>query len=234
MGMTDLIRFQLRPPDSRLLPFPDRATAGARLAERLESYKGKDVLVLGVPRGGVPIAYEVATALDAELDVIVARKLGAPYQPELAIGAITADGTCHLDRDIVTQLQVGNDYIERATRQERAEARRREERFRVGRPEPRIAGRTVIVVDDGLATGATMFAAVDAIRRQGPARLVVAVPVGSEQACTELGDLADEVVCLARPKPFYAVGLYYERFDQTPDEEVVRLLEAARRRGRAD
>lgn len=207
--------------------FRDRADAGARLAERLESYRGQDALVLGIPRGGVPVAAEVARRLDAELDVLVARKLGAPYQPELALGAVTADGGRFLNAEIVSELEVSDAHLARVTAAEMAEAQRRQQRFRGPRPAPRVAGRVVLLVDDGLATGATMRAAVRAVRAQGPARLVVAVPVGSHQACAALRAEADAVVSLYEPEPFLAVGLYYEHFAPTEDHEVRRLLAAA-------
>jgi predicted phosphoribosyltransferase len=207
--------------------FRDRADAGARLAERLEAYRGPDALVLGIPRGGVPVAAEVAARLGGELDVVVARKLGAPGQPELALGAVTADGGRFLNEDTVRELQPSEAYLEAVTAREMAEARHRERRFRGGRPAPRVRGRTVILVDDGLATGATMRAALRAVRARGPARLVVAVPVGSRQACEALRAEADEVVALHQPEPFLAVGLHYQHFEPTEDTEVERLLAAA-------
>ena len=210
------------------LPLRDRTTAGALLAAQLDEHAGAETLVLGIPRGGVPVAAAIASALGAELDVVVTRKLGAPFQPELAIGAVAADGTRVLDRENVALLGVTQDYLDAVTRRERAEAHRRELRFRGGRPAPWVQGRTVIVVDDGLATGATVLAAVDAVRRQSPRRLVVAAPVGSHQAVELLAGHADQVVCLAQPEPFIAVGLHYRLFDQVEDDEVLRLLEAAR------
>ena len=219
--------FGVRTTDDVLLPFATRARAGALLARKLARYTGRDVLVLGIPRGGVPVAAAIAAALGAELDVAVARKLGAPYHPELAIGAITADGTTYLNPDLVRHLGITTDYLASVQRAELAEARRREARFRGARPRPRIEGRTVIVVDDGLATGATMRAAVEAVRRKHPARLIVAVPVGSREACAAMRAVADEIVCLAEPEPFPGVGLHYRSFPQLEDDEVIRILAEA-------
>ena len=209
--------------------FVDRADAGKRLAEPLATYRGRHALVLGIPRGGVPVAAAVARALDAELDIVVARKLGAPISSELAIGAVTADGGRYLNTAIIRELGVPAEYIERATAVAMDEAKRRELRYRAGAPASMIAGRTVILVDDGLATGATMIAAARAVRASKPARLVIAVPVGSAEACAHLRAEADEVVCLSSPEPFWAVGLYYRQFSQTEDREVEHLLRDARR-----
>jgi predicted phosphoribosyltransferase len=209
--------------------FRDRREAGRRLAERLQRYRGQDVLVLGIPRGGVPVAAALADRLDADLDIVVARKLGAPGQPELAIGAVTANGGRFLDQAIIDELGVGSHYLATVVAEQMAEARRREAWLRGIRPARPITGRTVIVVDDGLATGATMRAAVRSVRQQRPARLVVAVPVGSRQACEALRREADEVICLATPEPFWAVGLYYADFTPTEDAEVQALLQAADR-----
>lgn len=221
------------PPHDGAPGFRDREDAGTQLAQRLNEYRGADVLVLGVPRGGVPVAAAVARALGADLDVVVARKLGSPVSPELAIGAVTADGNRFLNDAMVRDLSVSTAYIERVTKQELAEAARREERFRGGAEPARVRGRTVILVDDGLATGATMIAAARSVRARKPARLVVAVPVGSAEACAALRREADDVVCLATPDPFWAVGLYYEDFGQTQDDEVERLLAEARARAPA-
>jgi putative phosphoribosyl transferase len=204
--------------------FRDRVDAGVQLAAALERYHGQDVLVLGIPRGGVVVAAEVARRLGAALDVIVARKLGAPISRELAIGAVTADGERYLNEDILRELGVTERYLQRVTEEEQAEARRREERFRAGRPPARVAGRTVILVDDGLATGATMRAAVRSVRRHGPARLVVAVPVGARETCEELRAEADEVVCLHQPEPFWAVGAHYQHFEPVDDATVQEVL----------
>jgi len=210
--------------------FRDRADAGQTLAACLRQYKDRHVLVLGIPRGGVPVAAEVARELGAELDVIVARKLGAPGQPELAIGAVTANGGRFLNEDAIARIGVSDAYLKKVTEAEMAEARRREQRFRSGRPAPAIKDRIVILVDDGLATGATMRASVRSVRNAGPARLVVAVPVGSREACSALRTEADEVVCPYEPELFWAVGLYYEHFEPTSDEDVIRILEESRSR----
>ena len=204
--------------------FRDRRDAGRALAARLERYRGWDALVLGLPRGGVVVAAEVARQLDAELDVVVARKLGAPISPEVAIGAVTASERV-LNEELIRELDVSEAYLSGVTAVEQREARRREAWLRGNRPPPRIAGRSVIVVDDGLATGATMRAAVRSVRKQSPAHLVVAVPVGAREACEALRAEADEVVCLHAPASFGAVGSYYLRFDQTSDDEVRRLLQ---------
>jgi putative phosphoribosyl transferase len=212
--------------------FHDRADAGRHLAERLRGYREHNTLVLGIPRGGVPVAAAVAAALDADLDIVVARKLGSPISAELAIGAVTANGGRFLNEDLIRELKVSPAYVEAESEEQTAEARRREWRLREPYPMSRVAGRNVIVVDDGLATGATMIAAVRSVRAHQPARLVVAVPVGSSEACAALSQEADEVVCLYQPTPFWAVGIYYEQFQPTTDEEVRALLQAsyARRR----
>jgi predicted phosphoribosyltransferase len=205
-------------------PYDDRTHAGRVLADRLGAYRGKDVLVLGIPRGGVPVAAEVARRLDADLDVVVARKLGAPDQPELAIGAVTANGGEFLNEEILRAIGASGEYLERARKEQIAEARRREARFRGDRPIERIEGRVVVLVDDGLATGATMRAAVRSVRKHQPARLIVAVPVGSREACDALRSEADEVVCPSIPEYFGAVGYFYRNFDPTEDAEVERIL----------
>ncbi len=215
------------------LPFRDRVEAGRILAERLSAYRGKDVLVLGIPRGGVPVAAEVARSLDAELDVLVARKLGAPGQEELAIGAVTANGGEFVNEELVGYLGVSQAYLERVKRGQMDEARRREALFRGNRPAEQIQGRVVILVDDGLATGATMRAAARSVRRHRPARLIVAVPVGSREACADLRGEADEVVCPRIPDYFGAVGYFYENFQPTEDAEVQSILREHSRLPRA-
>ncbi len=204
--------------------FADRTDAGAQLAQRLARFAGTSPLVLAIPRGGVPVAAEIARRLEGELDVIVARKLGSPISPELAIGAVTANGGRFLNDELIRSLGVSDTYLEDVTRAERAEARRREARFRGQRAPPVVRGRTVILVDDGLATGATMRAAVRSVRSGSPARVVVAVPVGSRSACAALRHDVDEVVCVYEPELFGAVGTFYRDFRQTEDDEVRRLL----------
>lgn len=207
--------------------YQDRIDAGQQLARYLAEYGGRRALVLAIPRGGVPVAAEIAQALDAELDVIVARKLGAPGAPELAIGAVTSNDGRFLNASLIRELGISESYLEAITASERAEAQRREIIFRGQRPAPAIAGRVVIVVDDGLATGATMRAAVRSVRQSAPSRLVIAVPVGSVDSCESLRLEVDEVVCPSRPKPFRAVGHHYARFPAIEDAEVRHILEAA-------
>lgn len=204
--------------------YADRASAGDALAGALAHYRGADVLVVGLPRGGVPVAARVAEELDGELDVIVARKLPSPISQELAIGAVTSDGERYLNEGLISELAVSEVFLDTITLVQRAEAQKREQEFRGTRPPPRIPGRIVIVVDDGLATGATMRAAVRSIRKQAPAHLIVAAPVGSREACEALAVEVDEVVCPWQPEPFGAVGLYYKDFVQTSDAEVRDIL----------
>jgi putative phosphoribosyl transferase len=206
--------------------FRDRAEAGRLLAEQLAAYSGRrDVLVLALPRGGVPVAYEVARALGAPLDVFVVRKLGVPGHEELAMGAIASGGVCVLNDDVVQALRIPHRVIEAVVARELLELERREWTYRGDRPAPDLQGRTVILVDDGLATGSTMRVAVAALRRLGPARIVVAVPTAAPAACDEFRHEADECVCEITPDPFYAVGLWYEDFSQTTDDEVREFLE---------
>src|SRR4051794_32131516 len=210
--------------------FRDRTHAGQVLAERLRGYAGRDdVVVLGLPRGGVPVAFEIAAALDAALDVFLVRKLGVPGHEEYALGAIATGGVRVINRQLVESLGLPAEWIEAIDAKERRELDRRERAYRGDRPPPDVAGRTVILVDDGLATGSTMLAAVHAVRADDPARIVVAVPVAAPDVCEALRSVADEVVCLLTPRPFQAVGVWYQDFAQTADGEVRDLLERARR-----
>ena len=205
--------------------FRDRAEAGRALAESLSRLAGReDVLVLGLPRGGVPVASEVARALRAPLDVFLVRKLGLPGHEELAMGAIAAGGVRVLNRPLIHELGVSDEELERVAAAEGEELTRRERAYRGERPPLELAGRTVVLVDDGLATGATMRAAVLAVREADAASIVVAVPVAAARTCEELRDVADDVVCVVTPEPFYAVGLWYENFTPTTDDEVRALL----------
>jgi predicted phosphoribosyltransferase len=208
--------------------FQNRAEAGKVLAGRLRAYAGRpDVLVLALPRGGVPVAYEVARALGAPLDVFVVRKLGLIGHEELAMGAIASHGVRVLNLEVVHALNIPPEVIDAVAAEERLELERREKAYRDDRPVPDVHGRTVILIDDGLATGSTMRAAVAALKMLHPARLVVAVPVASRETCSELRREVDDVVCAFTPEPFMAVGLWYEDFTQTTDEEVHDLLERA-------
>jgi putative phosphoribosyl transferase len=205
--------------------FSNRTEAGRQLAEKLVKYAGRDdVIVLGLPRGGVPVAYEVAKRLGVPLDVFIVRKLGVPGFEELAVGAIASGGVRVLNKDVFRALPNAEETIELITATETAELERREQEYRDGRPAPELRDRVVILVDDGLATGATMRAAVKALRQRDIAKIVVAVPVGPPDTCREVEDEADETVCLSMPEFFQAVGQYYEDFSQTSDEEVRELL----------
>ncbi len=207
--------------------FRDRSDAGRRLAKTLPAYASRDdVLILALPRGGVPVGAEVAEALEAPLDLMLVRKLGVPGHEELAMGAVASGGVRVLNEDVVGSLGIGEELVDAVARRERAELERSERAYRGERPPLDIEGRTVLLVDDGLATGATMRAAVDAARKLGPARVVVAVPMAPPETCRQLEDVADEVVCLERPDPFLAIGVWYERFPQITDEQVRELLEA--------
>jgi putative phosphoribosyl transferase len=212
-------------------PFRDRVDAGRELAERLRSYAHRaDVLVLALPRGGVPVAFPVAEALHAPLDVFLVRKLGVPGHEELAMGAIATGGVRVLNQDVIDGLGIPERIIETVAAREREELERRERLYRDGRPAPMVSGRTVILIDDGLATGATMRAAAAAIRVQQPARLVVAVPVAAPSTCEEFRAEVDEIICARTPEPFYAVGFWYDEFSPTTDEEVRDLLSRAARK----
>lgn len=207
--------------------FANRQAAGRWLATALEPYRDPHVIVLALPRGGVPVAYEVAHALGAPLDVLVVRKVGAPGNPELAIGAVAPDVTL-IDHETVSLLGVSDAYVAEASRRARDEVREGVERFRGTTPWPDLGHRTVIVVDDGIATGATAGAAARAVRQLGAGKVVVAAPVCSRQAAHALRTVADDVVCLYKPEPFAAVGYWYVDFTQTTDEEVRDLVERAR------
>ena len=208
--------------------FANRTEAGRLLAEKLVQYAGRDdVVVLGLPRGGVPVAYQVARRLGAPLDVFIVRKLGVPGFEELAAGAIASGGVRVLNEDVMRSIPHADEAIEAVTARETAELERREQIYREGRPPPEFHDRIVILVDDGLATGATMRAAVKALRQSGAAKIVVAVPVGPPDTCRELEEEADETICLSTPEFFQAVGQYYEDFSQTSDEDVRELLSQA-------
>src|ERR1041384_691984 len=208
--------------------FPDRAAAGKLLAEKLTQYAGRDdVIVLGLPRGGVPVAFEVAQRLRVPLDIFIVRKLGVPGFEELAVGAIASGGVRVLNKDVARALPNAAEVIEAVTARETTELERREQSYRDGRPAPELGGKTVILVDDGLATGATMRAGVAALRQRDVAKIVVAAPVGAPETCRELQDEVDDIVCAMAPEYFQAVGQYYEDFSQTSDDEVSELLARA-------
>jgi putative phosphoribosyl transferase len=207
--------------------FRDRREAGEQLGRRLEGWRSRDPVVLGLPRGGVPVAAEVARALGASLDVLIVRKLGCPWQPELAVGAIGEGGVRIVDGRLVAELGIADTELEAITDRETSELARRVRRFRGDRPPLDLRGRTVIVVDDGIATGATARAGLEVARLRGAAHVVLAVPVAPRGTVDALADVADEVVCLHRPEAFWAVGQFYADFSQTPDDEVARILAAA-------
>jgi putative phosphoribosyl transferase len=208
--------------------FRNRSDAGKHLATKLLDYANRDdVIVLALPRGGVPVAFEVAKILRAPLDVFLVRKLGVPGHEELAMGAIATGGVRVLNHDTIDYLGIPDSAIESIARTEQEELKRREREYRGNRPEPEVRGKTAILIDDGLATGATMRAAVEALRRQGPAKIVVAVPVSAPQTCDEYRMGVDEIVCAITPEPFFGVGQWYMDFSQTTDEEVRRLLKEA-------
>lgn len=208
--------------------FANRTEAGQRVAAKLAGYAGRaDVLVLGIPRGGVPVAFEVARALDAPLDVFLSRKLGVPGQEELAFGALASGGTRVLDEDLIRELNISAVDIEKIAQRVKAELERRERVYRAGRPPLDLTGKTVVVVDDGIATGSSMLAAIKTLRHMQPARLVLAVPVAPASTCRRLREQVDELVCVHSPELFYAIGQFYQDFSQVADEEVVDLLRRA-------
>ncbi|WP_245777388.1 phosphoribosyltransferase [Marinobacter pelagius] len=210
------------------LPIKDRITAGRALAKAMANYRDRqDLLVLALPRGGVPVAYELAEALHAPLDLMLVRKLGSPGQQELAMGAIASGGVRVLNEELVSYLHVSEETLEKVAVREQKELERRERAYRGDRPWPEILGKCVILVDDGVATGATMRVAIKALRKQNPKEVVVAVPVAPPDTIEVLRREADDVVCLAMPEPFTAIGLWYVNFSQVSDEEVTEQLERA-------
>lgn len=213
--------------------FRDRKDAGVRLGKALAGRPLERPIVIGLPRGGVPVAAEVAAALGAPLDVWVVRKLGVPIQPELGMGAIAEGPSLVLDRDMVEAAEVTDEEVMAVVRREADEVRRRVQLFRGGRPAPEVRGRTVVLVDDGIATGGTARAAVRGLRKRGATRIVLAVPVGAPDTLATLRQEADDVVCLHAPEDLMAIGIWYERFEQVANEEVVAILERARAEGSA-
>lgn len=211
--------------------FRDRREAGRELAKRLAAFRSMDdVFVLGLPRGGVPVAAEVADFLGAPLGVQLVRKLGVPGQPELAMGAIASGGVIVRNEEVFSMLRISEDELQAVVQRERREMERRERAYLGGRARLDVAGRTVILVDDGMATGSTMHAAVLALRASGAARIVVAVPTASHEACALVGEQVNDCICLSQPEPYYAVGQSYLSFPQTSDAEVTELLDAAAKR----
>lgn len=215
------------------LPYPNRAAAGRELAERVRHLADRHPLVLALPRGGVPVAYEVAEALDAPLDLLLVRKLGVPGHEELALGAIASGGARVLNEDVIGGIGIEPEVVEEVTQRERAELDRRARAYRADEPELEVRGRHLIVIDDGLATGATMRAGIVALRQNGPSSIIVAVPVGPPDAVRTLATAAEAVVCPATPESFASIGQWYVDFSQTPDEEVRRLLRRNWQRARA-
>lgn len=206
--------------------FQDRREAGQALARELASFKGSsNLIVLGIPRGGVVVGHEIAKALGAPIDVYITRKIGAPHNPELAIGAVASDGTLIIDQQLVRRLGVEQDYIEEESRRQKDEISRRLSEYRGDRPSPQLAGKIVILVDDGVATGATTLVTIRAIKAQDPSELVLAVPVGPRDSIESLRQEVDRLVCLHAPEIFWAVGAFYNVFDQTSDAEVKALLQ---------
>ncbi len=209
--------------------FANKVDAGKQLANTLKNFSDKDeLIVLAIPRGGVVVGYEVARVLKVPLDIIIPRKIGAPNQPELAIGAVGQDGSVVLNKKVVAQLGVSRIYIEKESRQQQLEIKRRLDKYRGELPFPSLKGRKVIVVDDGVATGATLKAALSFVKKQGVKELIVALPVGPLSSINELKKEVDQVICLLTPEPFYAIGQFYKDFSQTSDEQVINLLDRNR------
>jgi putative phosphoribosyl transferase len=205
--------------------FNDRVDAGRKLAKRLTEYANRpDVLLLALPRGGVPVAFEVAKELNVNMDVFIVRKLGVPGNEELAMGAIASDNIRVLNEDVIGAFQIPPKLIDEIADNEFRELERRERLYRGNRPKPKISGSTIILIDDGLATGATMRAAVMAVKTKNPAKIVIAVPTAAPDTCSAFGNEVDEIICVATPEPFYGVGAWYEDFSQTTDKEVCELL----------
>ncbi len=214
--------------------FLNRTDAGRHLATKLKQYAGHtDVLVLALPRGGVPVAYEVAEQLGAPLDIFLVRKLGVPGHEELAMGAIASGGVRVINQDVIEYLNIPSEIIDAVAEEEQRELERREKAYRGERTAPEVKNKIVILIDDGLATGSTMRAAATALREKEPARIVVAVPVSAAETCDHFRDEVDEVICAVTPEPFQGVGLWYEDFSQTTDEEVSELLRRAESQGAA-
>ncbi len=216
------------------MQFQDRAEAGRLLAQKLETFASqRDVLLIALPGGGVPVAYEIGQALNLPLDVFVVRKLGVPGQEELAMGAIAMGGTRVFNRPLIQGLNLSEETINRVIAREERELERRQHLYRDARPFPDLRNRTVILVDDGLATGATMYVALQALQQLNPAHLIVAVPVAARQTCEQLRDEAEEVICAITPEPFDGVGRWYRNFSQVTDDEVIGLLNRARDRNQS-
>ena len=211
--------------------FQDRTDAGRRLAQKLMQYRDKSTVVLALPRGGVVVGYEIAVALGVPLDVIITHKIPAPGNPEYAIGAVAENGETQLNQDEIRLLGISSAYIQRETQRQLEEIERRKSLYRGDKPLPPVAGRTVIIVDDGVATGYTMMAAVKAVKALRPRQIVVAVPVGPRETLDLLAEMADDVVVLDTPVPFFAVGVFYRNFEQTSDEDVRRTLDQAKAQG---
>lgn len=222
------MRFSINDYDGRAVCFRDRRDAGRQLASELTGYAAEHPVVLALPRGGVPVGYEVARALDAPLDVWVVRKIGVPWHPELGVGAVEESGTVYLERGMLAALGLSESELAEVIEKERAEVQRRVKSFRGDAGRPRVAGQTVLLVDDGIATGGTVRAALRAIRAQGPKRVVLAVPVAAHETLEELASEVDQTVCLLSPRSMHAIGLWYQDFRQVSSREVVHLLDQRR------